>query len=83
MISGGQKQRMAISRALYHNKDILIFDEATNALDQNSEKEIFKKLKSLNKTIIIVSHNLSNLRYCDFVYRIKNEKIENISQDFE
>lgn len=83
LISGGQKQRMAISRALYHNKDILIFDEATNALDQNSEKEIFKKLKSLNKTIIIVSHNLSNLRYCDFVYRIKNEKIENISQDFE
>lgn len=83
LISGGQKQRMAISRALYHNKDILILDEATNALDQNSEKEIFEKLKSLNKTIIIISHNLSNLRYCDFIYRIKNKKIENISQDFK
>ena len=74
-ISGGQLQRIAIARALFHNKNLLILDEATNALDQNSELEIFKKIKVLNKTIILITHNKDNLIHCDEVFHIENQKI--------
>ena len=63
-ISGGQRQRIIIARAIYANKNVLIFDEVTNALDEKSEEEIFEKLLNFfkNKTLIVVSHNaaLSN-----------------------
>ena len=62
-LSGGQKQRLGIARTLYSNKSILLFDEATNALDENTNFQIIKKLKKYckekNKTIIFVSHNSS------------------------
>ena len=79
-LSGGQKQRIAIARALYSDPQILIFDEATNALDSNNEKqileEIFVNLK--DKTIIFVSHNLKNLLYCDTVYELRNQSLKKI-----
>lgn len=74
-ISGGQLQRIAIARALFNNKNLLILDEATNALDQNSESEIFKRIKDLNKTIILITHNKDNLIHCDEVFHIENQKI--------
>ena len=60
-ISGGQRQRIIIARAIYANKNVLIFDEATNALDEKSEEEIFEKLINYfkNKTLIVVSHNVA------------------------
>ena len=76
-ISGGQLQRIGIARALYQNKDILIFDEATNALDENLEKKIIEKIIKLkkHKTLIFVSHNIELLQRLDFIYEIKNKNI--------
>ena len=76
-ISGGQKQRIGIARALYHNPEILVLDEATSALDPETENAIFNLLDFFKsyKTIIIVSHNISNLDFCDKVYKIENKKI--------
>ena len=77
-ISSGQRQRIAIARAIYNLKEILIFDEATNALDEKNENLIYKNILNLKgkKTVIIVSHNLKNLEHCDSVYEIKNSEVE-------
>ena len=76
-ISGGQLQRIGIARAIYQNKEILIFDEATNALDEQLEKTIVSKLLKLknNKIIIFVSHNQELLKKFDYVYELNNSKI--------
>ena len=76
-LSSGQKQRIAIARAYYLDKQIIIFDEATNALDEENEKIIMEnicKLK-LKKTIIIISHNLENLSKCDVIYSLEKGKL--------
>ena len=61
-LSGGQKQRVAIARALYNSPKILVLDETTNNLDQNTEKEFYelinKKIEDMTK--IIITHNLVN-----------------------
>lgn len=76
-LSGGQQQRIGIARALYKKPEIIIFDEATNALDANSENEILKTINELKKdnTIIIVSHKDSILDYCDRIFEIKNKTL--------
>lgn len=76
-ISGGQLQRVGIARALYNNKDLLIFDEATNALDEETEKKIVLRLIEMKKekTLIFVSHNLELLKNCDHIYEVKEKKI--------
>lgn len=72
-ISGGQKQKIGIARALYRNTNILILDEATNSLDNNSEQIIFNQLKKIDdKTIFIVTHNKNNLIFCDQIIELKN-----------
>jgi len=75
--SGGQLQRIALSRAIYKNSDLLILDEATSALDHESEDEIMRLLDIIKKekTIIIISHNQKNFKNCDIVYELKNKKI--------
>ena len=73
--SGGESQRIAIARALYFNPSLLIFDESTNSLDFNVEKNILEKIyKIKNKTLIIISHKLENLKHCDVVYKIAKKK---------
>lgn len=76
-ISSGQKQRIAIARAIYSANDMIIFDEATNALDEENEKAIISNIYSLRgkKTIIIVSHNKNNLDECDKIIEIRDKKI--------
>ena len=77
LLSGGQAQRLAISRALYQDKDLLIFDEATNALDEKTEREIVENIVNLKnfKTIIIISHNRKILDICDKVIEFKGNKV--------
>ncbi len=79
-ISSGQKQRIVIARSFYDSREILVLDEATNAIDEETEKEIYKNIIKENnsKTIIIVSHNKSNLSFCDNKYEIKDGKIINL-----
>ena len=73
-ISGGQIQRIGIARTLYRNNEVLILDESTNALDEETEKEFFKSLMNIknNRTIIVISHNKENLSKCDEVFKLKN-----------
>ena len=77
-ISGGEKQRIGIARALYRNPEILILDESTNSIDLNTKKIILNNLNSLrkNKTIISVSHALDVLKNCDHIFEMQNGKLK-------
>ena len=74
-ISGGEKQRIGIARALINDPELLILDEATSGLDFETENNILKTIKKLKKTSITVSHRLNALKDCDKVYIIKNKEI--------
>ena len=80
-LSGGQYKKIALARLFYHDKDILILDEATSSLDLESEKIVMNELKNIkkNKTLIIISHDLKQLEICDMVYKISNKKIDLVS----
>jgi ABC-type multidrug transport system fused ATPase/permease subunit len=68
-LSGGQRQRIVIARALYRRSAVLIFDEATSELDNQTEREITAAIDALagQKTIIIIAHRITTVRNCDFI----------------
>ena len=72
--SGGQKQRIAIARALYNRPEILVLDEATAALDNETEAAVMESIDALQGqiTMIIVAHRLTTIRNCDRIYEIKD-----------
>lgn len=76
-LSGGQKQRIGIARALYHNPQVLIMDEATNALDNLTEQKVINSILKLkeSKTIILITHRLSSLKNCDNIILIEEGQI--------
>jgi ABC-type multidrug transport system fused ATPase/permease subunit len=73
-LSGGQAQRIAISRNFYFSREINVFDEFTSALDSKTEDNIIEFLNTIKgrNTIIIVSHRLNALKFCDKIYAIEN-----------
>ena len=77
-LSGGQNRRLALARTFYHGKQIIIMDEATSSLDQNTENFILDQLKEMKGkiTIIIISHQTNTLKYCDKIYKVENKKIK-------
>ncbi len=76
-LSGGQRQRIGIARALYHEREILVLDEATAALDNETESLVTESIKSLagTKTLIIIAHRLSTVEHCDRVYWLDRGRI--------
>lgn len=75
-LSGGQRQRIAIARALYSDPDIIVLDEATAALDNETEDAVMESIEALQKvkTLIIVAHRLTTIRKCDIIYEIADGK---------
>lgn len=80
-ISFGQRQRIGIARALYKDPKILIFDEATSNLDEETSKEFMEFIFSIRKnfTTIFITHKVDSLSKCDFIYKIKKKNFEKIS----
>ena len=78
--SGGEKQRIAIARAILKNAPILILDEATSASDPENQMEIDKAIQNLCKgrTVIVVAHRLSALKMCDRVAVVENHTITSV-----
>ena len=76
-LSGGQKQKIGIARALLSNAPYIIFDEATSAVDSDSEQEIWKCIEELSntKTLIIISHRLSTIKNANIIYMLENGQI--------
>lgn len=76
-LSGGEKQRLAIARALLKNPQIIIFDEATSALDNVSEKFVQQAMDNLrkNRTIIVIAHRLSTIKDADNIIVLENGNI--------
>ena len=76
-VSQGQKPRLLIARAVYKDPEFLFFDEATNALDANNEKEIMEHLHDFyrGKTVVVVAHRLSTVRDADKIVVIDQGKI--------
>lgn len=77
-ISEGQKQRLAIARVIYKGNKIIILDESTSALDEETERKVLETLKELanNKfSILIIAHRKSILDACDRFYKLKNGTI--------
>ena len=78
-LSGGEKQRLAIARAIYRESDIIIFDEATSMLDNETENSIVKNILNVfdKSTIIMIAHRLTTIKNADKIFVLnKGEIIE-------
>ena len=76
--SGGERQKIAIGRALYKDADLVILDEPTSALDPESEAEIYENFSKLvhDKTSIFISHRMSSSVFCDKILLLNNSRVE-------
>ena len=73
-LSGGQRQRLGIARALYRNANLIILDEPTNALDEETEKKIMDSITNLEVTVIMISHSDTSLKYFNKVIDLNDFK---------
>lgn len=76
-LSGGERQRIGIARALYHKPEVLVLDESTRDLDNETEKKVMHEITKLSKhqTIIIVAHRLNTVKNCDIIFKFEKGKI--------
>tara|TARA_A100000164_G_C21939623_1_gene789939 strand:+ start:3213 stop:5012 length:1800 start_codon:yes stop_codon:yes gene_type:complete len=76
-LSGGQCQRIGIARAIYRNPQVIVLDEATNSLDEQTERTVINNLHNLhdNLTIIMISHRYSSLDKCEQIYQVEGGRI--------
>lgn len=84
-LSGGQRQRVSIARAIYHDKQVIVFDESTSALDKNTEKELLAELVQLNRigvTVIIIAHKFQTLIHCNRHVLVMDRGAKEVSYEF-
>lgn len=76
-ISGGQRQRVALARAMYKDFELLVMDEATAALDMETERAVIDSIRQVKggKTLLMVTHHMSLANECEYIYKIENRKI--------
>lgn len=77
-ISGGERQRIGIARALYHDPAILILDEATSALDNTTERAVIEAVEGMKgqRTVVMIAHRLSTVQGCEMLYYLKDGRVE-------
>jgi ATP-binding cassette subfamily C protein len=77
LISGGERQRLAIARALLRRPRILVLDEATNSLDTENEQRIQKAIDAIHHrtTIVVITHRLSTIRHADMILVMEGGKV--------
>ncbi len=82
-ISGGQRQRLGIARALYNNPSFIVLDEATSALDNETEHAVMDAIYQLagQKTMIIIAHRLTTIKNCDIIYEIRDGKATQVTYE--
>ncbi len=81
-LSGGEKQRLGIARAIYKNSEFVVFDEATSALDISTEYEVMQAIyeNCRNVTLLIIAHRLSTLQSCDKIYKIESGQAKEVNK---
>lgn len=75
-LSEGQRQRVGIARALYRAPSILVLDEATNALDEGTEREVLRRLRSSGLTVLLATHRWSAIQHCDRAVWLERGQVE-------
>ncbi|RQD76039.1 MAG: ABC transporter ATP-binding protein, partial [Halanaerobium sp. MSAO_Bac5] len=76
-VSGGQRQRLGLARALYHDPEVLVLDEATSSLDGATQKSVMEAINNVAKvkTMIIIAHRLSTVQNCDCIHMLEDGEI--------
>ena len=76
-LSGGQRQRIGIARALYKRASVLVFDEATSSLDNETEQGVMDSIENLHKdlTVLLIAHRLTTVQRCDLIFELSNGRV--------